>query len=292
VWVNLLIVIFFLHPLILFALYKIALLSNVSILDTSPLRTIIARTCRKRFQIPTFITVTKRDTTTDPDILSLTNRSVMTRPGVEVKQWAISGKRIYVQEYLRIDGLAEKDRIEGLMASSALPLGIFPGIKMKGVWYADGGVVDNIPIYPLISLFPCEELFVIQLEPLPKKANGLEDIYKTNWQIHHQRLEGVKFYKDVMDRCAILTKNSVPKDVARNEIQAIVKQAKEQSNLSNEENLAFQAIDNWPRRIITIAPEKNYGFWNGTLNFNAKFTRRLIRKGRRDAYRILKQDMN
>lgn len=51
--------------------------------------------------------------------------------------------------------------VEHLLASAALPFGVVPAVK----GYVDGGVADNLPIYPLISLLACDIILVIRANP-------------------------------------------------------------------------------------------------------------------------------
>jgi len=72
-----------------------------------------------------------------------------------------------VPDYARLDTLEESEARACLMASMALPFGIFPRIEIGDSRYMDGGVADNIPIFPVI-LEKCEVIYVVHLSPKPR----------------------------------------------------------------------------------------------------------------------------
>ena len=48
------------------------------------------------------------------------------------------------------------------MASSAMPV-VYPAVTIDGSKYIDGGMVDNVPIRPLIEEADCKKLIVVKL---------------------------------------------------------------------------------------------------------------------------------
>src|SRR5262249_18402852 len=94
----------------------------------------------------------------------------------------------YLPSYHRINDSNENDRVALLLASAALPFGIVPSIEFRGEQLVDGGVADNVPIYPLVQYESCDELVVVRLDPAP--GTNLDDAneaeYVENWQRIHR----------------------------------------------------------------------------------------------------------
>ncbi len=74
-------------------------------------------------------------------------------------------------EYHELNKLDRDRIIQILLASSAMPV-VYPPVIMDGTKYIDGGMVDNVPIRPLIDDAECKELIVVKLH----KSNEY-DIY-------------------------------------------------------------------------------------------------------------------
>ncbi len=67
----------------------------------------------------------------------------------------------YVPQYRELNSLAHTEIVDACMASAALPFGIFPPVNGS----LDGGVVDNVPYYPLIKWCDVDTIVVIRLTP-------------------------------------------------------------------------------------------------------------------------------
>lgn len=65
-------------------------------------------------------------------------------------------------EYIELNKLEPDKIIQYLLASSAIPV-VYPPVMMDGKKYIDGGMVDNVPIRPLIEDAECKELIVVKL---------------------------------------------------------------------------------------------------------------------------------
>jgi len=57
-----------------------------------------------------------------------------------------------VSHYIRINGKTPKAAQEAIAASMALPFGLFPRVQFRHRSFVDGGLVDNVPIFPLLDL--------------------------------------------------------------------------------------------------------------------------------------------
>lgn len=65
-------------------------------------------------------------------------------------------------EYFHLNGMGKEEIKEVLLASSAMPF-IYEPVNINGVLYRDGGIVDNIPVYPLVR-DGFHHLIVVKLE--------------------------------------------------------------------------------------------------------------------------------
>ncbi len=65
-------------------------------------------------------------------------------------------------EYFLLNGKTREEIMEILLASSAMPF-VYEPVKINGILYQDGGVVDNTPVYPLVR-DGYEKLIVVKLE--------------------------------------------------------------------------------------------------------------------------------
>lgn len=55
------------------------------------------------------------------------------------------------------------DLIQALKASSSIPV-IFPPVKIDGVYYLDGGIINNFPVEPLEDI--CETIIGVNVNPI------------------------------------------------------------------------------------------------------------------------------
>lgn len=63
--------------------------------------------------------------------------------------------------YLPLKDLSREEAFKGIIASCSIPI-IFPAVEYDKKKYYDGGVVDNIPVQPLIDR-GCDEIIIIHL---------------------------------------------------------------------------------------------------------------------------------
>ena len=65
-------------------------------------------------------------------------------------------------EYREINKLEKEQIIDILTASSAMPV-VYKPVEIDGAKYIDGGMVDNVPIRPLIEDAECSDLIIVKL---------------------------------------------------------------------------------------------------------------------------------
>lgn len=79
-------------------------------------------------------------------------------------------------EYISISEVSPDDARQFLLASSAMPY-IYPPEIIHGNVYRDGGLADNVPIYPMTSV-GADNLIVVKLEPDDKVDTSLYSKFK------------------------------------------------------------------------------------------------------------------
>jgi NTE family protein len=55
-----------------------------------------------------------------------------------------------------------------VLASSSIPV-LFSPVKINSTLYADGGIVDNVPVKPIKE--DCEQIIIVNISPINKKEN-------------------------------------------------------------------------------------------------------------------------
>lgn len=79
-------------------------------------------------------------------------------------------------EYISLSEVSPDDARQFLLASSAMPY-IYPPEVIHGNVYRDGGLADNVPIYPMTSV-GADNLIVVKLEPDDKVDTSLYSNFK------------------------------------------------------------------------------------------------------------------
>ncbi len=81
-----------------------------------------------------------------------------------------------------IEYLENGDVIEAVIASSSIPV-LFTPVEINGQKYVDGGVLDNLPIHPLLSR--CKRIVAVDIMPLERISNidNLFDVAVRSFQI-------------------------------------------------------------------------------------------------------------
>ena len=73
-------------------------------------------------------------------------------------------------EYINSGNVAK-----AVQASSSIPI-LFSPVEINGQLYVDGGLLDNVPVQPLID--PCDQIIAIDISPVKEldKVDGLSEI--------------------------------------------------------------------------------------------------------------------
>jgi hypothetical protein len=201
------------------------------------------------------------------------------RPTV-VKSW--------IAAYTDISFLQLDEAANYLMASAALPFGLTPPVTM-GVhvgegprgsgWprvehgFVDGGVVDNVPWLPLLQL-GLDELIIVLLEPFPDDRSAFSSLDMTveKW-IRHRLLAALE---------------DLPSQ--RHMDFDIYNADRWMANRLQEKHAQFQReAASFKKPVIRIIYPRSPlgGFINGTLRFDGRYARKLIRLGIQDTYRAV-----
>lgn len=94
-------------------------------------------------------------------------------------------------EYISLSEVSPDDARQFLLASSAMPY-IYPPEIIHGNVYRDGGLADNVPIYPMTSV-GADNLIVVKLEPDDKVDTSLYSNFKEMVEIIPSREIGDLF---------------------------------------------------------------------------------------------------
>jgi hypothetical protein len=228
---------------------------RISILSPNPLRGLIGQIATDcPMQTPLIVTVSELVDAFDPDF-----------PEIRAHQATIYpiGSAKYMPVYLDLSEFTSDDRINILLASTALPHGIFPAVQVRDAVYEDGGLSDNLPVYAAIKYANLAELSVIRLNP-----TGRRTLVRT-WQC--------------VDR--LIRLREIPFDEAR-------KRGRERfyartnfptggpSRSLPPRVVPFRKPPWWPHVVTEIAPATSLGdFLSGTLNFSRDKARSLLAQG-------------
>ena len=82
----------------------------------------------------------------------------------------------------KVEYLSEGSVSLAVKASSSIPI-LFSPVEINGQWYVDGGLLDNLPVEPLLG--QCSKIIAIDIMPLEKmeKVEGLPEIAARSFQI-------------------------------------------------------------------------------------------------------------
>src|SRR5207248_2327487 len=128
---------------------------------------------------------------------------------------------------------------------------IFPPLVVDEESFVDGGVADNIPVFPTLMEGPVDELVAICLRPTP------EDTIKKAWQESERSQRLKKTDPDVPEYSQELSRRSDPPT-----------------------RLPYLEPGAWPKKLLLIAPKNSFGnFLTATLNFSQRKARKLLELG-------------
>lgn len=252
--------------------------------DAAPLRAVVAKFIGRRLTIPTLATTATQINLTDPDEFVMENYS--TDDYFSREDEFSSRLTVSIPHYHRLPECLDEDGLDMLMASAALPFGIVKAVPLSNRAHIDGGLADNLPLWPLVAEFQCDELIIVRLTPSSEKLFAFEDPrYTSHWRPFTSLLgedeSSYRSYWQVVDRkINVSHMHRLPWP----EVISIEHFAKPPTKIP------FREPPAWPKRIITIAPTEDLGGILSTMNMNAEFTGPLVEKGRLRAIDVLSRE--
>ena len=162
------------------------------------------------------------------------------------------------------------------LASSALPHGVFPSIRIRGIEYVDGGMSDNLPVFAALEHGAVSHLTVVRLRP--KLQDGLLDSWRSADRLLRLRnvdeLDAQQSRKDWLRKEGLVREDEDP-DFYINRIRP-------------PQIIPYRDPLAWPEHVLEIVPSEDLGgLITGTLNFSRNNARRLINLGWTDCRRCL-----
>jgi predicted acylesterase/phospholipase RssA len=177
-------------------------------------------------------------------------------------------QRVWTTDYIRID-LVERDKaLQISLASAALPFGIVPPVLIDDKVCVDGGLTDNVPVFPFVDNPDFDEVFVILLQPVksPEAMVSKIGFDRHNWSLR-DRAARVANYPLTHHVLGLSTFRSSP-----NRPPIVI---------------PFRFPSLMPRARL-FHPNRSLGtFLSGTLNFNGRYAETLIRDGYEDTIAAL-----
>jgi predicted acylesterase/phospholipase RssA len=235
----------------------------ITVLSKRRLRRLVDHVLPQRFNVPTYVCLAGSS--------AMVNRKapVGYETGIDNKDRLILQYNYrYVPNYYRLDRAESRDEVLDLLTGTcSLPLAIFGRITIRGREFVDGGVVDNLPIWPVLAHHDMTEIFVVQLRP----AGG-------DWREQWRRVELQLIEASESQRLSdeLNTLASLEPDVIRtlaDEADATIR--------SRQRTVPEPAHS---VKVFVFAPaEPIGGFLTGTLRFSKRYAESLIAKGERDA---------
>lgn len=252
--------------LVLWLAHRLLRRVGFSILEPRPIREFVREIVTDRDpRCSLYVTLTRQAQGFDPDQPHLFYGKKDDR-----LVWGAVTHECNFPHYLHVSSLDPEERESALLASAALPLGVFPSVTLHGLSYVDGGVADNLPLEPLISRERCDDLVIIAMRP------WTETRIRSHWQ-ETQRLTRLE---------------AMPEDEARRlyyeELERRGGDPDHAPRYDPPVNLPLAEPADWPSRTLVIAPDKRLGsFLTGTMRFTRRYTNRLVERGIADATRAI-----
>ena len=255
-----------------FFVYVGYLFYTFACLDSSPLRGEIEQLLEESaLNMPTFITVAQLVPLADPDdCIALrktpfTHRKYMDDPGAPIPELA-HAPSVGVPRYIAAHELDNTNLADALLASAALPFGIVPPVEIDDKDYVDGGVADNLPIFPVAD---CDELVVVRCNPDLDPQEAIDAREKDRWRKIQRVLDLVEF--------------------SGGSGSFFLEEA---GSIKNDPPIRcpYREPSRFPK-LRVLAPSSDLGsFLRGTMNFRKEYARTLVKQGYEDATEYLKRN--
>lgn len=182
-----------------------------------------------------------------------------------------------IPDYAKLADLDAAVAHSCLAASMALPFGIFPRIEIESTRYMDGGLADNVPLYPVL-LEGCRRIYVVHLSPRPRyrDLDLLDDEQleaAMHWIDSHRggtgepRLYGRRWLEQRLELAAAMREVGIDKGTILDYMEQ-----------------RYDRPGSGQVKIVHIVPRRRLG-WGllGTLVFSRAKTERLMAMGYEDA---------
>jgi NTE family protein len=182
-----------------------------------------------------------------------------------------------IPDYAKLADLDPSVAHSCLAASMALPFGIFPRIEIESTRYMDGGLADNVPLYPLL-LEGCRRIYVVHLSPRPRyrDLDLLDDEQleaAMHWIDSHRgdtgepRLYGRRWFEQRFELAAAMREAGI-----------------DDATILDSMGQRYDLPGSGQVKIVHIVPRRRLG-WGllGTLVFGRAKTERLMAMGYEDA---------
>ncbi len=181
--------------------------------------------------------------------------------------------REYLPIYSKLNGQSGSQIVQLLLSSTSLPFGIFPSQQASDAGWLDGGLADNTPIVPLLSL-GCDPIIVVHLDHrLAKWRNrGKLDHIVSGRIAKLQRKLEIWRYSEVNFRSFIRRHGST--------VSSLSKSGKLDQGVA-------QPTTPVPRLVHIIPSRRLGGLLRGTLRFSPQRAQWLMRLGYSDARKVL-----
>lgn len=243
---------------------------GISLFSPAMLKRLVNQVSQKTFSVKVYATVANLKKYHIPGEVDFINNL-----------WGYIGipKTEYCPEYLQLDKLSPGDREKALLASAALPYGVFPPVDISGNRYIDGGISDNLPLYPIGAECTSDEMVVIALKPLPSWVYERDDGMLVWAEAVWQKIDHAHRVLKASEEISRMISNQVPPRRLHFYSEVLAQGLSEKSPLP----------DGWPKRILVISPKEKLGKTSiDSINFRKFRTKALFDLGVQDTTEALK----
>lgn len=164
-------------------------ITSANLLSSLPLGGHIRDFAVSPLRIPTYATVAVKREVFDPD--NPTWSPVVGSPD-EPHHYDFNPTTVYYPRYLALHKRSFEEICRACLASAALPFGLVAAVKIRKDMCVDGGVIDNVPLWPSIEREHCDWILVLHHSPGNKSKEDQQTSDLEEWQIRERsyRLRG------------------------------------------------------------------------------------------------------
>ena len=239
---------------------------DIAVLSQSGLAKSLNEILAEPLNIPTVVALSREAKINDPDDPRYYFDQAPPGPGSTAFP---DTKRVWVSEYFYLNDLERDGILRACLASAALPFGIVQPVIINGKIYVDGGLTDNVPVFPFLDDPKVVEVYIIALQPV------------VDWKRFAHKIGFDQQSWSQKDRVARVAKYPIQHQVlglgtwGRNRPPKII---------------PFRTLGYLPRPIL-FQPKRPLGtFLSGTLNFDGTYAECLIKQGYEDTIRALERN--